>query len=147
MTVRHPACCLSRRPRRAALARAAGFSLLTALFLLVVVSSLAAYMVNLATVQHLSSAMAGQNSRALYMAVSGLEWATAEIRTNPGSCPTVPSTFSSDGFTIELQACSRNPVTESGVTYALYDLAVEASQGTFGTTGFVSRSLRATVLE
>lgn len=137
------ACLLFRRPLR----RQRGFSLVTTLFLLLVVSSLAAYMVNLATVQHLSSAMASQSARALYMAVSGLEWVTAEIRSNPGNCPSVPTSFQTDGFTITLDACLRSAVTEAGSTYSLYDISVGASQGSFGETGYVSRSLRATVME
>lgn len=136
-----------RRPIGPAIVCQQGFSLVTTLFLLVVVSGLAAYMVNLATVQHASSAMAAQTSRALYMAVSGMEWVTAGIRSNPGACPPVPTSFQTDGFTITLDACSRNPVTEAGTTYAMYDISVEASQGTFGQTGHVSRSLRATILE
>ena len=40
--------------------RQGGFSLLTALFLLVVVSGITAYLVNLATAQHLSSALTVQ---------------------------------------------------------------------------------------
>lgn len=124
-----------------------GFSLVTTLFLLVVVSALGAYMVGLATVQHLSSAMAGQTSRAFYMAVSGLEWVADEILANPGACPPVPSSFPAEGFTITLQACTRDPVVEAGISYAMYDVLVEASQGSYGESGYVSRSLRATLVE
>lgn len=135
------------RPARQAIVHQRGFSLVTTLFLLVVVSGLAAYMVNLATVQHASSALAAQTSRALYMAISGLEWVTAGIRSNPGACPPVPTSFQAEGFVVTLDACSRFPVTEAGTSYAMYDISVEASQGTFGQTGYVSRSLRATLLE
>jgi len=127
--------------------RQCGFSLITTLFLLVVISAMAAYMVNLSVTQHTSGALAAQMSRALYATYSGLEWTAYEIRTNPGACPPVPSVFNAEGFLISLTACTRNLITEAGANYALYDVTVEASQGAFGDPSFVSRSLRATLSE
>lgn len=124
-----------------------GFTLLSALFLLVVVSSVGAYMVQLATAQHVSGALTALHARALYSAASGLEWVAYELRSNPGACPVVPTSFTAEGFTIRLSACSRSTITESGSTYNLYDVTVDASRGSFGDQDFVSRSLRATLGE
>lgn len=133
--------------QRADVASQSGFTLISALFLLVVVSGLAAYMVNLATAQHTSNALSIQHARAYYAAISGLEWAAFEIRSNPGSCPAVPTSFNADGFTITLSACTRSTVTESGISDELYDITVDAMSGSFGDIGFVSRSIRATLSE
>ena len=127
--------------------RQGGFSLLTALFLLVVVSGMTAYLVNLATAQHLSSALTVQNSRAYYAAISGLEWVADRVRNNPTACPPVPTSFSAEGFLIRLTACTRSAITEAGSTYALFDVTVDASRGGFGDWDFVSRSIRATLSE
>ena len=124
-----------------------GFSLLTALFLLVVVSGIAAYLVNLATAQHLSSALTVQNSRAYYAALSGLEWVADRIRSNPSACPPVPTSFYAEGFVIRLAACTRSAISEAGTTYALFDVTVDATRGAFGDWDFVSRSIRATLSE
>ena len=134
-------------PFRTGRRRDGGFSLLTALFLLVVVSGLAAYMVNLATAQHLSSALTVQNSRAYFAALSGLEWTADQVRNNPAACPAVPTGFSADGFMIRLVACTRSVITEAGSTYALFDVTVDANRGAFGDWDFVSRSIRATLSE
>jgi MSHA biogenesis protein MshP len=133
--------------RVAGLGSQRGFTLISTLFLLVIVASLGAYMVNLAATQHVSSALVAQHTRALYAALSGLEWAAYEIRSNPGACPPLPASFVAEGFTITLAACSRQVVTESGTGYALYDVTVDASRGSFGDHDFVSRSLRATLGE
>ena len=127
--------------------RQRGFSLVTTLFLLVVVASLGAYLVDLATAQHVSGALTAQNARALYAANSGLEWVAYEISNNPGACPPVPTSFAAEGFTVTLSGCTRNPITEFGSSYALYDVTVEARQGSFGSFDHVSRSLRATLGE
>lgn len=124
-----------------------GFTLIAALFLLVVVASLGGYMVRLATVQHSSSSLSAQHVRALYAAVSGLEWVAYELRSSPGGCPSVPTTFNVEGFTVSLAACSQTTVSEAGGSYNLYDVTVDASRGVFGDQDFVSRSLRATVGE
>ena len=120
---------------------------MTALFLLVVVSGMAAYMVNLATAQHLSSALAVQNSRAYYAALSGLEWVAERVQSNPSACPAVPTSFNTEGFLVRLVACTRSAITEAGSTYALFDVTVDASRGAFGDWDFVSRSIRATLSE
>ena len=137
------------RCRRAArgVGKQHGFTLVTALFLLVIVASLGGYMVNMATGQHVSSALSAQHSRALYAAISGLEWVAYELSTNPGACPTVPTSFVADGFSITLSACSRTAIIEGGSPYALYDVTVDASRGSFGDSEYVSRSLRATLGE
>lgn len=127
--------------------RAAGFSLLSALFLLVVVAGLGGHLVNLATAQHLSSALQAQNARVLYAALSGLEWVADQIAADPTTCPTVPSTFTVEGFDVRLSDCGRIVVYEGGATYALFDITVDASRSSFGDWDYVSRSIRATLSE
>jgi MSHA biogenesis protein MshP len=130
----------------------AGFSLITVLFLLVVVTGIGGYLVNLSVTQHLGSALAGQESRAYYAALSGLEWAAYEISNDvddPPDCPVVGTSFAVEGFSVRLTACSRDyPITEvSGDDYALYDVTVEAVSGTFGDWDYTRRAVRATLGE
>jgi MSHA biogenesis protein MshP len=130
----------------------AGFSLITVLFLLVVVTGIGGYLVNLSVTQHLGSALAGQESRAYYAALSGLEWAAYAINNDandPPNCPAVGTSFAVEGFTVRVADCVRTyPVTEvAGEDYAIYDLTVEALAGSFGDWDFTRRSIRASILE
>ncbi|WP_260292907.1 pilus assembly protein MshP [Sedimenticola hydrogenitrophicus] len=121
-----------------------GFSLISTLFILVVLAALGGYMVRLNVAQQTTTTLSLQSVRAWYAAASGLEWAVYQINTG-SSCPAVPSSFTAEGFTISMTACTPYPVTEGATGYNLYDVQVEASRGSFGSTDYVSRRLRATV--
>ena len=130
-----------------------GFSLLTTLFLLVVVAGLGGYLVNLASTQHLTSALAIQQSRAYYAAIGGLEWVAYQIQVqtdagaSPPACPTSPTTFSADGFTITCR-CQRSLHDVGGnPQYAMFDVTAEAFRGNLGDWDFVRRTISATISE
>lgn len=127
-----------------------GFSLLTTLFLLVVVAGLGGYLVTLASTQHLTSALAVQQSRAYYAALGGLEWVAYQIQqdtASPPACPTSPVTFSADGFSITCH-CQRSLHTVGGnPQFAMFDVTAEATRGTFGDWDFVRRTISATISE
>lgn len=120
----------------------AGFTILSALFLLIVLASLGAYMVNLSTAQHLSTALTVNASRAYYAAYSGLEWAADRI-VALAACPAVPTSFAVEGFTVQLTACSKEAVSEGGSSYGVYKISIEATRGSFGEPDYVRRRLSA----
>nr|WP_314607299.1 agglutinin biogenesis protein MshP [uncultured Janthinobacterium sp.] len=70
-----------RRPCRPA----RGFSIITAIFLLVVLSALGAALVSISTMQHAESALDVQGARAYQAARAGMEWGLYQQRVN-GSC-------------------------------------------------------------
>ena len=62
-----------------------GFSLVSAIFLLVVIAMLGTFAVTLSTTQHQSAAMDVMGSRAYQAARAGIEWAAYHVSTkNPG---------------------------------------------------------------
>ena len=61
-----------------------GFSLVSAIFLLVALAALGAAMVTFSTVQNQSQAMDAMGSRAYEAANAGIEWAAYNIATSPG---------------------------------------------------------------
>ena len=63
-----------------------GFSMVTAIFLLVVLAGLGAAMVTLSTSQNQSSALDVMGSRAYQAARAGIEWAAYQVINN-SSCP------------------------------------------------------------
>lgn len=120
-----------------------GVGLVGTLFVLVVLSALAAYMVRLSTVQHVTTAMSIQSARAWYAAVSGLEWAVYRIES--GGCPAIPSSLDVDGFSVQVEQCDPAVVSEGAGSYRLYRIAVNASRGSLGNPDYVSRDLMAVV--
>jgi MSHA biogenesis protein MshP len=96
----------------------------------------------LSTAQHLSTALTVNASRAYYAAYSGMEWAASRVR-SLAACPAVPTSFTVEGYSVELTACSKDTVTEGGTSYGVYQVAVEATRGSFGDPDFVRRRLSA----
>lgn len=118
-----------------------GMSLVTALFILVVLSAIGGYMVLVSGVQSQTTVMALQGVRAYHAARSGLEWGIFQDLAN-GSCTT--GTFDIDAFSVAV-GCSQATFTEGGQTYNVYRVTSLAQLGNYGDQGYVSRQLTAKV--
>jgi len=121
-----------------------GFTLVTTIFLLVVVSAMGAYLVQLATVQHISSAMSVSGASARYALTSGLEWILFELN-RTGACPVLPAGVSVDAFQVNVVACNAHPITEGVNSYQLFDVILNAERGSYGSVDFTSVQMRASV--
>lgn len=116
-----------------------GMSLVTAIFILVVLSAIGGYMVLTAGVQSQTTVMALQGVRAYHAARSGLEWGIfRDLAT--GNCAT--DTFNIDGFRVSV-GCNQTPFTEGGQTFNVYRVTSLAEFGNYGDAGYVSRQLTA----
>ncbi len=134
-----------------------GFSIITAIFLLVVLSFLGVAMVSFSTTQHQSSALDVMGTRAYQAArageeraafgvtntASGLEWAgcTATDPARTIAAGTLPGTLSP--FTVEVR-CARLAASEVGATSTdtvwIYDIAASAAAGgELADQGYVER--------
>jgi MSHA biogenesis protein MshP len=128
--------------------RSSGFSLVTAIFLLVVVAGLAVFMTRLAVVQQTTVVYGLQGARATQAARSGIEWGVYQSIVNGACAPT--SSFSDPafaGFSIEVQ-CSQTTHTEGSApagTIVTYRLLAVARSGVYGTLDYVQRQIQATV--
>lgn len=124
-----------------------GFALVSALFLIVVLSALGAYLVNLVAVQHATPAMRVQAARADYAARSGMAWAIRKA-TDSGSCAAATSFGLSEGafrgFVVNVR-CSRVDHDVAGVPLPYFVIDASAQYGSYGDLDFVSRSLQAKV--
>lgn len=138
---------MSARP-----ARCAGFTILAALFLLVVLSALGAFMITVGGVQQATPVMSLQGSRAQYAAHAGLEWALHTIDAAagavPGWCPGSTAFALAggalQGFSVNVACDGVEAVTEGSASYNVYSLTVTSTRGSPGSPGFASRTLRAT---
>ena len=140
--------------------RSGGFSLISAIFLLVVVTLLGAYVATLSSNQHIAEALDVEGARAYQAARAGVDWGAWQILQAPGggfrtSCDgaTYAAPFSQplaglagtlSGFAVQVQ-CGSAATTEAGVNIRVYRLTVTASKGNLGSLFYVERQLQATL--
>ncbi|OEU72259.1 MAG: pilus assembly protein MshP [Desulfuromonadales bacterium C00003107] len=118
-----------------------GMSLVTAIFILVVLSAIGGYMVLVAGVQSQTTVMALQGVRAYHAARSGLEWGIFQDLAS-GSCTT--GTFDVGAFSVAV-GCSETTFSEGGQSYNVYRVTSLAQFGIYGNQGYISRQLTAKV--
>lgn len=128
-----------------------GFSLVSAIFLMVVLVILGVSLVTISSVQHTTAAQLLQVVRAHYAARAGAEWAAAQANSGiwcPGPYP-METTFALpapvSGFTV-LVSCTRTNHTLDGATRQYFVVDVTATSGFYGGPDFVRRKLRTKVL-
>ncbi|MDP1634901.1 MAG: hypothetical protein Q8L69_09490 [Gallionellaceae bacterium] len=141
-----------------------GFSLVSAIFLLVVLAGLGAAMVSFSTTQNQGLAMDVMGSRAYQAASAGIEWAAYNIASNPGAGDGTtfgPAAGNALGgnladfeVTVAYTAASAvddtdyppNGISPGEVVWS-YDITASAVWGTAGTENYVMRVLNAKVKE
>ncbi len=131
--------------------RQKGFSLVSAIFLLVVVAALGAFAVTISTTQHQSQALDVMGARAYQAARAGIEWAAFNVATGPvpwaGCAPaaTVALTGELAAFSPITVNCIAASHVEGASTIWVYDVsAVAATTGAVpGSLDYVERQLSA----
>lgn len=131
-----------------------GFSLISAIFLLVVIAALGTFAVSLSTTQQMSAAMDLLGSRAYQASRAGIEWGAYQVLQNtsgafatacPGTTtanPAFPGTLADFNVTV---ACSGTPVSEGSATVTMYQITSTASGvagATVGSQNYVERQMR-----
>jgi len=112
-----------------------GFTLVQAIFILVVLGLLGAVMVRLIGVQSSTTTFALQGSRAYQAARSGLEWGAA--RASLGNDCNDSMTI--ENFNVEV-SCISQSFTEGPIgPYNVFRLSAIATFGNYGSPDFVSR--------
>lgn len=131
-----------------------GFAIPSAIFLLVILALLGAYMVSFSSTQHMASAQDVQGSRAYRAARLGLEWAAAKLCGAAAGCATpmtdcggVSSTFVQDGFSIDV-VCEVNDYQEAGpggnvARHVFWITATATAGGAVGSMSYVERRINA----
>lgn len=124
-----------------------GFSLVSALFVLVVLAVVSASMLGVAAAQRRSSSFALLGTRAYQAARSGIEWAVASAIATPGSCPAAAFTLDEGGLTgfSVLVTCASSQHEENGAVTTVFRFTSEARYGSFGDDDYASRRIEATV--
>ena len=143
--------------------RDSGFTLISAVFVLVVLAALGTAMVGITQRQQLGSAAELDSARALQSARGGLEWAAWQVLQNPAPPAAAPACFGSTNmvvapFTVTVN-CTRTPgsgtLTDGATALVFYELVATACNApvagacpTTGTPGvtYVERQLSWTVV-
>lgn len=127
--------------------RQRGFSIVSALFLLVVLAALGAFMATFSSVQHTSSAMDVRGTQAYQAARAGAEWGMYRVlRITPASCA-APAPVLNDipGFAVTVE-CEAPQQYKEGVTpVTVYRITSTARSGTVGKIGYVERQVQVTI--
>ncbi|MEO7031146.1 MAG: hypothetical protein ABI075_02240 [Burkholderiaceae bacterium] len=126
-----------------------GFSIVSAIFLLVVLAALGAFMLTFSTAQHISSALDVQGARAYHAARAGIDWgAYAVLRNQPSllaECiagKTLAPT-GLDGFAVMIKCDASAPYTEgANVPFTVYQITSTATLGATNSLGYVNRQLQ-----
>lgn len=128
-------------------ARSRGFTLVTAVFLLVVVALVAGYALSIGTTQRADTTLSLLGKRGDFAARSGLEWGIAKV-VQDNTCPVgtsfMPAGTGIDGFSVAV-SCSSATVTEGASTYPIFTLTVTATRGSEGSEDFARRTVSAQV--
>jgi MSHA biogenesis protein MshP len=124
-----------------------GFSLVSAIFLLVVIAALGTFAVTLSTTQQQSAALDVLGSRAYQASRAGIEWGAYQVLQN-GVCPAtttlaaMPNTLAN--FNVQVD-CSSTAASEASAMVTMYQLTSTAKQGTPATPNYVERQMSVTI--
>jgi MSHA biogenesis protein MshP len=124
--------------------KARGFAAVAAVFLVVMLAALGAFMVGIANTQQLTSAQDVQGSRAYWAARAGLEWGVAN-HLSASACSAASTALVVEGFTVTV-TCSMVTYVDSGfspgVSPKIFQFTATAvSPGAVGSVGYTERSL------
>lgn len=133
-----------QRSRRFATATQRGFSIVSAIFLLVVLATLGVFMVTFSTVQHTTSAQDVRGAQAYQAARAGIEWGTYQVL-RAGSCVATQALGNVTGFAVTVQCAQSGTYTEGVTAVTVYRITSTANSGAVGSLGYVERQLQATV--
>ncbi|WP_066707868.1 hypothetical protein [Curvibacter delicatus] len=124
-----------------------GVAVISAIFLLVVLAALGAFMVTFSNTQQLTSAQDVRGTQAYWAARAGIDWAIPQVIAS-GSCPTATPTFTVNNFSVET-SCGTSSFND-GVALTLIRVTALACQpgpcgAGVGSLSYVERSLSLTV--
>jgi MSHA biogenesis protein MshP len=128
-----------------------GFSLVAAMFLMVVLASLGAFMISLSGTQHFTALYALQGAKAYQAARAGVEWGISSA-ISAVACPAATTLNTFNGSLAGFQAtvsCASSSHTENGATFNVYTISAtgETISPTFGSPGYALRRISSTITD
>lgn len=133
--------------------RVRGVSMITAIFLILVIAVLGAYIASVATTQHTTATLDLQGAKAYQAAYAGMQWGVYQTLGPPGTCTGSTSfalTGALGGFAVTV-TCAAFPYSEGGSARNVYRIVATGCSPSGGacpgTQGgyYVERQLEATL--
>jgi MSHA biogenesis protein MshP len=130
-----------------------GFSLVSAIFLLVVIAALGTFAVTLSTTQQQSAALDVLGARAYQASRAGIEWGAYQAINGAIACGTFAAPISTtvtlpgttlQNFTVTVD-CGTAAASEANATITMYQLTSTAKQGAVTTPNYVERQMSVTI--
>ena len=121
-----------------------GFAAIAAIFLVLILAALGAFMVSFSNTQQLNSAQDVQGSRAYWAARAGLEWGVAS-HLAAAACSAASTSLVIEGFTVTI-TCTMTTYVDSGITPGVSPrifkfTSTAVSAGAVGGVGYIERSV------
>jgi len=120
-----------------------GFAAVAAIFLVVVLAALGSYMVSFSNAQQITSAQDALGTRAYWAARAGIEWGVS-AGAAASACPAASTSLSLQGFSVVV-TCAATAYAEGSTTVNILRFTSEARMGAAGTTGYIERSVSASL--
>ena len=122
-----------------------GFAAIAAVFLVVALAALGAFMVTFSNTQQITSAQDAQGTRAYWAARGGLEWGLTSANAS-STCPAASTALTIDGFTVTVTCTLTSPTNpEASTTPRIIQFIAVASSGSVGSVGYIERSVSASL--
>lgn len=135
------------------LIRDKGFTLVSAIFILVILSLVGSFIVKVSTLTQRSQNLAILGTRAFFAAKSGIQWGIFKVTdgSGPYNCPASPTIMNltqgtAAGFTVEV-SCAQNSFTERGKNYNVFIITALGRFGASTDLDYVSRRLFVRVVQ
>ncbi|NNM52261.1 MAG: hypothetical protein HKM02_08555 [Pseudomonadales bacterium] len=127
--------------------RQRGVALVFAIFIVIVIASTIALLVQWVSLSTQTSSHQILHTRALAAAQSGLDWEIYQL-VHSSSCNSTSLILTDGtlaGFTVKLTCQAVGPINEGGINHTWYMLTARAMSGTVGQPDMVSRELETSV--
>ncbi|MCJ7602049.1 MAG: hypothetical protein MUO63_11195 [Desulfobulbaceae bacterium] len=116
-----------------------GFALVSAIFILVVLGAMGAFMLTMSGVQSRTAIFAIRGAQAYHAARSGIEWGIYSVCSN--------TSLTVEGFTVTVTCTDLGSFTEGIDTFNIYRLTSTAQSGSYGSIDYVQRTMVADVAD
>jgi len=123
-----------------------GITLIGAIFVLVIVSLLGKYLLNVTSAQRQTSLLTLQSARAYQAASAGMEWGVERIINGSGSCnATTILSPNIENFVTTVSCLELGSYDENGIMTTVFQINASSEYGTYGQIDYISRQLETIV--
>jgi MSHA biogenesis protein MshP len=118
-----------------------GITLVGAIFVLIIVSLLGQYLINITGVQRQTSIMTLQSARAYQAASTGIEWGIFRVVNDASCVGSTELTPNIGNFTTTVLCNTVGTYNEDGTEVTIYQITAESEYDSYGKIDYVSREL------